>query len=90
VIPASAETGRSVHQLSVVTADPEQAKAVVARILCPDPDHAPACPVPWESRTSSADSSVDFVIYATDDQAREILAEVSAFPAHLMIGCTLR
>jgi hypothetical protein len=37
-----------------------------------------------------ADSSVDFVIYATDDQAREILAEVSAFPAHLMIGCTLR
>jgi hypothetical protein len=28
----------------------EQAKGVqerIARVLCPDPDHAPPCPIPW-------------------------------------------
>ena len=78
MIPSSAGTSRSVYQISVAASDPEQATTVVARILCPDPDHAPPCPVPWESRGSIARGSVDFVFYATDDQAREILAEVSA------------
>jgi hypothetical protein len=77
VIPSSAETGRSVYQISLAVSDTEQAETVVARILCPDPDHAPPCPVPWESRCNSTDGSVDFVFYATEDQAREILAEVS-------------
>lgn len=77
MIPSSTGTSRSVYQISVAASDPEQAKTVVARILCPDPDHAPPCPVPWESRSSIAGGSVDFVFYATDDQAREILAEVS-------------
>jgi hypothetical protein len=77
-IPSSAETSRSVYQISVATSDDtEQAQTVVARILCPDPDHAPPCPVPWESRSSIAAGSVDFVFYATDDQAQDILAEVS-------------
>jgi len=78
VIPSSAGTGRSVYQISVAASDPERASTVVARIFCPDPDHAPPCPVPWESRSSIADGSVHFVFYATDGQAREILAEVSA------------
>jgi hypothetical protein len=77
VIPSSAETSRSVYHISVAASDTEQAKTVVARILCPDPDHAPPCPVPWESRSSIAGGSVDFVFYSTDDQAQEILAEVS-------------
>jgi hypothetical protein len=77
VIPSSAETSRSVYQISVAASDTEQAQTVVARILCPDPDHAPPCPVPWESRSSIADGSVDFVFYATDDQTQEIFAEVS-------------
>ena len=78
MIPSGAETSRSVYQISVAASDTEQAQVAVARILCPDPDHAPPCPVPWESRSSIAGGSVDFVFYATDDQARNILAEVSA------------
>jgi hypothetical protein len=77
VIPSSAETGRSVYQIGVAVSDTEQAQAVIAGILCPDPHHAGPCPVPWESR-SMAGRSVHFVFYATDDQAQEILAEVSA------------
>ena len=77
MIPSSAGTGRSVYQISVAASDPERAAAAVARILCPVPDHAPPCPVPWESRSSIAGGSVDFVFYATDEQARKILAEVS-------------
>jgi hypothetical protein len=78
VIPSSAGTSRSVYQISVAAPDTEQAKTAVARILCPDPDHAPPCPVPWESRSSIGGGSVDFVFYATDGQAQEILAEVNA------------
>ena len=77
MIPSSADTSRSVYQISVAASDTEQAKVTVARILCPDPEHAPPCPVPWESRSSIDGGSVHFVIYATDDQAQEILAEVS-------------
>jgi hypothetical protein len=76
VILPVAENSRSVYQISVAASDTEQAKTVVARILCPDPDHAPPCPVPWESRTSIAGGTVDFVFYATDGQAQAILGEV--------------
>jgi hypothetical protein len=76
VIPSSAETGRSVYQIGVAVSDTQQAQAVIAGIFCPDPQHAGPCPVPWES-SSMEGRSVDFVFYATDDQAREILAEVS-------------
>ena len=77
MIPSSAETGRSVYQIGVAVSDTKQAQAVIASIFCPDPHHAGPCPVPWESR-SMAGRSVYFVFYATDDQARNILAEVSA------------
>ena len=78
MILSSAGTSRSVFKISVAASDTERARAVVARIFCPDPGHAPPCPVPWESMSSTAGGSVDFVFYATDDQAQEILAEVSA------------
>ena len=78
MIPSSAGTSRSVYQISVTASDTEEATTVVARLLCPDPDHAPPGPVPWESRSSIADGSVDVVFYATDDQAQKILADVSA------------
>lgn len=38
------------YQISGGASDTEQAKTAVARIFCPDPDHAPPCPVPWESK----------------------------------------
>ena len=78
MIPSSADTSRSVYQISVAASDTEQAQTVVARIFCPDPNHAPPCPVPWESGPGIGGGSVDFVFYATDDQAQEILAQVSA------------
>ena len=78
MIPSGAETSRSVYQISVAASDTEQAKVAVARILCPDPDHAPPCPVPWESRSSTDDGTVHFVFYAMGNQAQEILAEVSS------------
>jgi hypothetical protein len=78
VNPPSGGTSRSVYQISVAASDTEQAKTVVARISCPDSDHAPPCPVPWESSsTAGGGGSVKFVFYATDDQAHEIFAEVS-------------
>ena len=76
MIPPGGATGRSVYQISVASSDTEQAETVIALILCPDPDHASPCPVPWESRRSISRGSVVFVFYATDDQAQELLAEV--------------
>jgi hypothetical protein len=72
------DTGRSVYQISVAAADTEQAETIISRIFCPDPEHAPPCPVPWSSMRSVAEGSVHFVFYATDDQAQEILAQVGA------------
>jgi hypothetical protein len=53
VIASSAGTGRSVYQISMAVSNPERATDAVARIFCPDPDHAPPCPVPWENCTNS-------------------------------------
>lgn len=43
--------GRNVWQIQLgVFATEEQAdqlKEQILRLLCPDPDHAPPCPVPW-------------------------------------------
>jgi hypothetical protein len=78
MIPPGGATGRSVYQISVASSDTEQAETVIALILCPDPDHAPPCPVPWDSMRSSDSGLVYFTLYATDDQAQEILAQVSA------------
>jgi hypothetical protein len=78
VIASSAGTGRSVYQISMVVSDPERVTDAVARIFCPDPDHAPPCPVPWESCTNATRGSVGFTFYATGDQARGVLAEVTA------------
>ena len=77
VTSSSAGTSRDLYQLTVAAADTEQAEEAVERIFCPDPDHAPPCTVPWEGMGSPA-GSVSFAFYATDDQAQEILAEVSA------------
>jgi hypothetical protein len=73
---SGAENGRSVYQMSVAASDVDQAQTVIACILCPDPDHVGPCPVPWESASSIASGSVVFVLYATDGQAGESLAEV--------------
>ncbi|WP_431958470.1 hypothetical protein [Nocardia lijiangensis] len=50
-----------------VIASEEQARAVaeqVERLLCPDPDHAPPCPIPW---SLSIDAEEDM----SEDRRRE-------------------
>lgn len=31
-------------------AQAEEIKERIARMLCPDPDHAPPCPIPWSAQ----------------------------------------
>jgi hypothetical protein len=41
---------KAVWELRLGFGTHEQAKDVrerIARVLCPDPDHAPPCPIPW-------------------------------------------
>ena len=76
MISSSAGTSRSVYRMSLPAPDTERASTVISGIFCPDPDHEPPCPVPWESLSDLAGGSVHFVFYATDEQAQEILAEV--------------
>jgi hypothetical protein len=77
VSSSGAGNSRSVYRLNVAAPDTERAASEISRIFCPDPDHAPPCPVPWESIRSAAGGSASFVFYASDEQASEILAEVS-------------
>lgn len=44
-------------RLGVVASEAE-ARAVaeqIERLLCPDPDHAPPCPIPWSISTTAED-----------------------------------
>ncbi|MFI5493469.1 hypothetical protein [Actinoplanes sp. NPDC051859] len=62
-----------------IYATEEQAAAIkeqVTRILCPDPDHAPPCPVPWtvqllaRSALDEADSYSELVEQAELERRR--------------------
>jgi len=37
----------------------EEVKERIARMLCPDPDHAPPCPIPWSTMLFEADDPDD-------------------------------
>jgi hypothetical protein len=37
-------------------AEVNDTKERIARILCPDPDHAPPCPIPWQISASPIDA----------------------------------
>ncbi|MFI7408991.1 hypothetical protein ACIBU0_10025 [Streptomyces sp. NPDC049627] len=45
----------------------EQIQEQITKLLCPDPDHAPPCPVPW-SVTTLPESALDEDTY---DELRE-------------------
>ncbi|MBK0870763.1 MAG: hypothetical protein IJH84_21385 [Saccharopolyspora sp.] len=34
----------------------EEVKERITRLLCPDPDHAPPCPIPWSVRLMPEDA----------------------------------
>ena len=42
----------------------EELKGKIERLLCPDPDHAPPCPVPWQVSMSQVDRN-DLSSYST-------------------------
>lgn len=45
----------------------DQIKEQIVKLLCPDPDHAPPCPIPWSVMTMHES--------ALDDDAYEELRE---------------
>ncbi|MBA8826191.1 hypothetical protein FHX42_003567 [Saccharopolyspora lacisalsi] len=49
----------------------EELKERIARLLCPDPDHAPPCPIPWSTGPVLHGSELDEGAYEElDEQAR--------------------
>lgn len=72
--PGSTGRGRSFRRVDVtVWADADQVDRLGSQIrllLCPDPDHVPPCPIPWEVDVHELDD---------DDPATENLrAQVAA------------
>lgn len=53
-----AGVSRSLHEIRLgVYASDEQLRGLaeaIERLLCPDPEHAPPCPVPWSIATREA------------------------------------
>lgn len=42
-------TYREIHLgIWATDADADELMERITRLLCPDPDHAPPCPIPWE------------------------------------------
>ena len=77
MILSSAETGRSLYQIGVAVPDTAQVQTIIAAFSAPTLIMRGRARFPWASRTM-AGRSVHFVLYATDNQAQEILAEVGA------------
>lgn len=42
----------------------EEVKEAITRLLCPDPDHAPPCPIPWSVMLLHATDLPDGEAYA--------------------------
>ncbi len=54
-----------------IVASEDQARQLqeqIERLLCPDPDHAPPCPIPWSVSMDSEDQM--------DDDQREQYADI--------------
>jgi hypothetical protein len=51
-------------------------KERVARVLCPDEDHPPPCPVPWSSGYGSG--ALVVAIYASEETAGDVVERVRA------------
>jgi hypothetical protein len=42
----------------------EELKERIIRMLCPDPDHAPPCPIPWSVALLDGESLEEPAVYA--------------------------
>ncbi|MER7479494.1 hypothetical protein ABTX60_17950 [Streptomyces sp. NPDC126510] len=54
-------------------------QAPIERLLCPDPDHAPPCEVPWSFTLSSAEGdscALVLGVYTPGDQATQVAERV--------------
>ncbi|MFE9407091.1 hypothetical protein ACFYNY_35865 [Streptomyces sp. NPDC006530] len=78
-----------VHEIRIQDcADTEEAVALqepVERLLCPDPDHEPPCPIPWsfslaEQTGGPRDTSTTLIlgVYAAHGQATQVARQVRA------------
>ena len=55
-------------------------KERAARVLCPDENHAPPCPVPWS--LGYAGDALVVAIYATPESAEDITGRLRALTPH--------
>lgn len=51
-------------------AQADQIKEQIAKLLCPDPDHAPPCPIPWSVMTLHESGLGDDAYDELREQAR--------------------
>ncbi|WP_180989524.1 hypothetical protein [Streptomyces cahuitamycinicus] len=52
----------------------------IERLLCPDPDHAPPCEIPWSFTVTGGDTDTSTAlvlgVYSSKDQATRVAAKV--------------
>lgn len=65
-------------------ADALDAQSPIQRVLCPDPDHAPPCGIPWSTGVADDGAAyrVTVGIYATPGQADDVAEDVCAHVGH--------
>lgn len=67
-------TSREFFRVSaLIHATEQEAEALqdqIQRLLCPDPDHSPPCPIPWETSVEPVDDQAD-----TESLRRQVDAE---------------
>ncbi|MGW7056886.1 hypothetical protein [Streptomyces sp. NPDC054887] len=69
---------RRVYEIHVhvpVGKDAQELQEVISLILCPVPDHAPPCPVPWA--TAAVGTQINVGLYATEEEANRLLIEIA-------------
>ncbi|MEO3766277.1 hypothetical protein [Streptomyces sp. B8F3] len=81
-MPQTGAAERAVHEIRVHTsAGVEETPALqepVERLLCPDPDHAPPCEIPWSLTWDDTPGALITGVYATHEQATQVTERVRA------------
>jgi hypothetical protein len=75
-----------VYEIRIAGGD-DVLKERVARMLCPEENHPPPCPVPWSFGYD--EDAVVLAIYAEPDMAEQIAADVRALtarPVEITVG----
>ncbi|MFW6691662.1 hypothetical protein [Streptomyces sp. MAR4 CNX-425] len=78
----AAAAERGVYEIRILTdTEAEETPGLrepVERLLCPDPDHAPPCEIPWSITLDDDPAALVVGVYATREQATEVTERVRA------------